>query len=159
MKQSKKILIANRGVIAIRALRAARELGYSVASVYSTIDRDQKHLKLYRTWSEGEIGVLLTGNVQIDRNHLEGPANVCIEENTYKEQLPFLKKWAEEGTRNNTHLWMQVSHAGRQTPGEINTSPKAPSSVPLRIPGKKFGKPKALTSTEIKEIIKKFILI
>ena len=46
MKQSKKILIANRGVIAIRALRAARELGYSVASVYSTIDRDQKHLKL-----------------------------------------------------------------------------------------------------------------
>jgi len=46
LKQSKKILIANRGVIAIRALRAARELGYSVASVYSTIDRDQKHLKL-----------------------------------------------------------------------------------------------------------------
>ena len=46
MKQSKKILIANRGVIAIRALRAARELGYSVASVYSTVDRDQKHLKL-----------------------------------------------------------------------------------------------------------------
>ena len=120
---------------------------------------NQKHLKLYRTWSEGEIGVLLTGNVQIDRNHLEGPANVCIEENTYKEQLPFLKKWAEEGTRNNTHLWMQVSHAGRQTPGEINTSPKAPSSVPLKIPGKKFGKPKALTSTEIKEIIKKFTFV
>ena len=46
LKQSKKILIANRGVIAIRALRAARELGYSVSSVYSTIDRDQKHLKL-----------------------------------------------------------------------------------------------------------------
>ena len=54
---------------------------------------NQKHLNLYRTWSEGEIGILLTGNVQIDRNHLEGPANVCIEENTYKEQLPHLKKW------------------------------------------------------------------
>ena len=46
MKETKKILIANRGVIAIRALRAAKELGYEVASVYSTVDRDQKHLKL-----------------------------------------------------------------------------------------------------------------
>ena len=33
-------------MIAIRALRAAKELGYKVASVYSTVDRDQKHLKL-----------------------------------------------------------------------------------------------------------------
>ena len=46
MKDPKKILIANRGVIAIRALRAAKELGYQVASVYSTVDKDQKHLKL-----------------------------------------------------------------------------------------------------------------
>jgi acetyl-CoA carboxylase biotin carboxylase subunit len=46
LKNPKKILIANRGVIAIRALRAAKELGYQVASVYSTIDKDQKHLKL-----------------------------------------------------------------------------------------------------------------
>ena len=46
MKNPKKILIANRGVIAIRALRAAKELGYEVASVYSTVDKDQKHLKL-----------------------------------------------------------------------------------------------------------------
>jgi len=46
LKNPKKILIANRGVIAIRALRAAKELGYQVASVYSTVDKDQKHLKL-----------------------------------------------------------------------------------------------------------------
>lgn len=118
---------------------------------------NQKHLNLYRSWSEGEIGVLLTGNVQIDRNHLEGPANVCIEESSYKEQMPFLKQWAKEGTRNNTHLWMQLSHAGRQTPGQINTSPKAPSSVRLKIPGRNFGVPVELTPTEIKEIIKKFV--
>ena len=46
MNKRKKILIANRGVIAIRALRAAKELGYEVASVYSTADRNLKHLKL-----------------------------------------------------------------------------------------------------------------
>ncbi len=120
---------------------------------------NQRHLNLYKKWADGDIGILLTGNVQVDKNHLEGPANVCIEEDTYAEQLPLLRKWAEEGTRNNTHLWMQISHAGRQTPGEINQSPKAPSSVQLKIPGRNYGIPSALTTEEIQEIIKKFTFV
>ena len=120
---------------------------------------NQKHLNLYKKWAEGDIGILLTGNVQVDKNHLEGPANVCIEEETYVEQLPLLRKWAEEGTKDNTHLWMQISHAGRQTPGEINSSPKAPSSVQLKIPGRNYGVPSALTTEEIQEIIKKFSFV
>lgn len=120
---------------------------------------NQRHLNLYKKWAEGDIGILLTGNVQVDKNHLEGPANVCIEEETYVEQLPLLRKWAEEGTKDNTHLWMQISHAGRQTPGEINLSPKAPSSVQLKIPGRNYGVPSALTTEEIQEIIKKFTFV
>ena len=120
---------------------------------------NQRHLNLYKKWAEGDIGILLTGNVQVDKNHLEGPANVCIEEDTYAEQLPLLKKWAEEGTKDNTHLWMQISHAGRQTPGEINSSPKAPSSVQLKIPGRNYGVPSALSTEEINEIIKKFTFV
>ena len=120
---------------------------------------NQRHLNLYKKWAEGDIGILLTGNVQVDKNHLEGPANVCIEEDTYAEQLPLLRKWAEEGTKYNTHLWMQISHAGRQTPGEINSSPKAPSSVQLKIPGRNYGVPSALSTEEINEIIKKFTFV
>ena len=120
---------------------------------------NQRHLNLYKKWADGDIGILLTGNVQVDKDHLEGPANVCIEEKSYSEQLPLLRKWAEEGTRNNTHLWMQISHAGRQTPGEINQSPKAPSSVQLKIPGRNYGIPSALTTEEIQEIIKKFTFV
>jgi len=120
---------------------------------------NQRHLNLYKKWTEGDIGILLTGNVQVDKKHLEGPANVCIEEETYVEQLPLLRKWAEEGTKDNTHLWMQISHAGRQTPGEINSSPKAPSSVQLKIPGRNYGVPSALTTEEIQEIIKKFSFV
>ena len=120
---------------------------------------NQRHLNLYKKWAEGDIGILLTGNVQVDKNHLEGPANVCIEENTYAEQLPLLRKWAEERTKDNTHLWMQISHAGRQTPGEINSSPKAPSSVQLKIPGRNYGVPSALSTEEINEIIKKFTFV
>ena len=41
-----KILIANRGEIALRVIRACRELGIQTAVVYSTADRDAAYLKL-----------------------------------------------------------------------------------------------------------------
>src|SRR4029453_4686717 len=41
-----KILIANRGEIALRIIRACRELGIQTAVVYSTADRDAAYLKL-----------------------------------------------------------------------------------------------------------------
>jgi acetyl-CoA carboxylase biotin carboxylase subunit len=41
-----KILIANRGEIALRIIRACREMGIQTACVYSTADRDAAYLKL-----------------------------------------------------------------------------------------------------------------
>lgn len=42
----KRILIANRGEIALRILRASRELGVEAVCVYSTADKDAPYLKL-----------------------------------------------------------------------------------------------------------------
>tara|TARA_B100001059_G_C17280040_1_gene307805 strand:- start:72 stop:254 length:183 start_codon:yes stop_codon:yes gene_type:complete len=41
-----KILIANRGEIALRILRACKEMGIKTVAVYSTADVDAKYVKL-----------------------------------------------------------------------------------------------------------------
>ena len=117
----------------------------------------QGHINLYRKWAEGNIGILLTGNVMIDRNNMEGPANVVIDAQNYMDHIDELKNWSSVGTQNNTQLWMQISHAGRQTPGEINSSPSAPSDVQLKIPGRSYGVPKPMSEEEILDVIDRFV--
>ncbi len=105
--------------------------------------------QLYRVWSEGGAGLLITGNVVIDDDHLERPGNVILSQTPNAEMRDALSRWAKAGTVEGNHLWMQINHAGRQTPKLINPKPKAPSAVKLGLPGGQFGDPVALTEGEI----------
>lgn len=46
MRKIKKILIANRGEIALRILRCCREMDIRTVAVHSAADRDLKHVLL-----------------------------------------------------------------------------------------------------------------
>lgn len=45
MKKIKKILVANRGEIAIRVMKTAQKMGIKTVAVYSTVDRNAMHVK------------------------------------------------------------------------------------------------------------------
>ena len=111
--------------------------------------------RLYGLWAEGGSGLLITGNVQIDRAHLERPGNVIIQGPQDEAALAGLRAMAEAGKRAGGHIWMQISHAGRQTQVTVNPHPKAPSAVAVGLPGKQFGLPEALTEPEIQDLIER----
>lgn len=116
----------------------------------------EKHVRLYSRWATGGAGLLVTGNVQIDRAHLERPGNVAIDGVQSVEALTALRAFATAGTAHGAALFMQISHAGRQTPKHVNARPLAPSAIPLKLPGGQFGKPRAMTESQIEEAIRRF---
>jgi 2,4-dienoyl-CoA reductase-like NADH-dependent reductase (Old Yellow Enzyme family) len=115
-----------------------------------------RHERLYRMWSEGGAGLLLTGNVQVDRKHLEAAGNVAIDGTENTDAIAALRRFAAAARVNGNHAWMQISHAGRQTLKALNPHPKAPSAITVALPGGQFGQPVALTADEIPPLIARF---
>ena len=116
-----------------------------------------RHAVLYRRWAEGGAGMLLTGNVMVDQRYLERPGNVVIDGPQSEEQMSRLRQWARAAREGGADIWMQLSHAGRQSPKIVATEPVAPSAVELGLPGGTFAKPRALNTHEIEAIIQKFV--
>ena len=116
----------------------------------------ERHRRLYSRWAAGGLGLLLSGNIQIDRRHLERPGNVAIEGAQSGEAMAALKAWVAAARAGGAQFWAQVSHSGRQTPKAVNANPSAPSAVKLGLPGGQFGDPRAMTGGEVKDVIARF---
>jgi 2,4-dienoyl-CoA reductase-like NADH-dependent reductase (Old Yellow Enzyme family) len=138
-----------------RLAKAAMTEGLADAWLRATPALD----RLYRTWSEGGCGLLITGNVQVDRFDLERPANVAIDQSEPRtfdaEARARLASWARAGQEAGNPLWVQLSHAGRQTPRYVTGRPVAPSAVQLDLLGN-YARPRALTEDEIVALIGRF---
>jgi 2,4-dienoyl-CoA reductase-like NADH-dependent reductase (Old Yellow Enzyme family) len=111
-------------------------------------------VELYRRWAASGIGMLITGNVMIDRRALGEPGNVVIEDET---DMTLLKQWAEVVTSQGSSLWVQLNHPGKQSPKGLNPFNLSPSAVPFRQDmAAFFDTPREATSAEIGEIIQRF---
>lgn len=115
-----------------------------------------RHAALYRRWAEGGAGLLITGNVMVDRRYLERPGNVAIDGPQTEEAREALAVWADAATEAGSAIWMQISHAGRQSPKSVAVEPVGPSAVEIRLPGGQFGAPRALAHAEIEDVITRF---
>lgn len=109
--------------------------------------------RLYERWSAGGAGLLITGNVMVDRGALGEPRNVLVDD---ERDMEALRVWAEASTRNGTQAWVQLNHPGRQTPRLLTRRPVAPSAVPIAGLKPAFATPRALTDGEIYGIIERF---
>src|SRR3546814_12764531 len=63
-----------------------------------------------------------------------------------------LRDWSTAGTVGGNHLWMQISHAGRQSPWYVTREPLAPSAVQIDLLGN-YAKQRALREDEIVDFI------
>lgn len=113
---------------------------------------DERLIRLYERWSRGGYGLLITGNVMVDRSQLGEPGNVVIEDD---RDLAALSRWVKSTHNAGVPIWTQLNHPGRQSnPLAIGHTPVAPSAVPMSLPGSPT--PRALTGSEIEDIIERF---
>ncbi|WP_232677798.1 NADH:flavin oxidoreductase/NADH oxidase family protein [Nocardioides sp. R-C-SC26] len=108
--------------------------------------------RLYRRWADGGFGLVVTGNVMVDRRHRGEPGNVVVED---ERHLDGLRGWTATFAESDARLWMQVNHPGRQANALVSgRQPVAPSAIKVRIPG--AAKPRALTDTEIHQLVERY---
>src|SRR5260221_10893147 len=135
-----------------RLAKAAMSEGLADAGNHSTPRLET----LYGRWAGSGAGLLLSGNIQVDRWHLERPNNVVIDDDGGRAQLARL---AEAGTSRGAHFWAQLSHTGRQVSSSINSAPLSCSDVEIdviRNAGFSFAKPRPMTEADIGRAIDQF---
>lgn len=113
-------------------------------------------LQLYQAWANGGSGLLITGNVMIDRRAMTGAGGVVLED---VQNLDKFKRWADVAQSQGAQCWMQINHPGRQMPAELKQPTWAPSAIAVDL-GKlsnHFNPPREMTQSNIDEVIRRFI--
>ncbi|MBB4814963.1 NADH:flavin oxidoreductase/NADH oxidase family protein [Pseudomonas rhodesiae] len=143
--------LPNGQIIANRIAKAAME--ENMADLNQAPSRALK--QLYKAWADGEPGLLLTGNVMIDRRAMTGPGGVALEN---EEHLDSFREWADVARAKGVHFWVQLSHPGRQTMANLGQQALAPSAIAMDLGSfsKMFATPRAMTEEDIQDVIQRF---
>lgn len=135
-----RIFLCYRGVAGLIHLQVA--LYEHLAKMYGG-PPNKYHMGLYTEWAKHDWGMIVTGNIQVSREHLTLGRDIVVPEVLNEETLaPFRKLariiHAEDSREPSTRplAIVQLSHVGRQSPNfiggrKLGIPPMAPSSVRL----------------------------
>lgn len=111
----------------------------------------ERHERLYRRWAAGGAGLLVTGNLMVDRRYLERSRNIVADQHLDLDKLARLRAAAD-----GTPVVAQLNHPGRQTNRFLATRPVAPSAADAVPMAGLFARPRALEAPEIEDIVDRF---
>lgn len=151
MKLFSPLVLPNGAVIPNRLAKAAMEENMADAD-HAPSDA---LLRLYEAWAEGKAGLILTGNVMVDRRAMTGPNGVVLEDHAHLDRF---RRWAQVARAHGAHAWMQINHPGRQMQAALGQTTLAPSAVPMDLGAlsKQFPVPKEMTHSDITEVQQRF---
>jgi 2,4-dienoyl-CoA reductase-like NADH-dependent reductase (Old Yellow Enzyme family) len=117
---------------------------------------DEALWRLYNTWAQGGVGLIITGNVIVDHMAMTGP---CVMALVADSMLGHYRSLAKAAKANNTQVWMQINHPGRQVFKKLGGKVLSPSDVALDMGqhSKLFSQPKAMDEDEIQDLIQRFV--
>ncbi|MEX0428482.1 NADH:flavin oxidoreductase/NADH oxidase family protein [Nocardioides sp. DS6] len=110
---------------------------------------------LYRRWSAGGVGLIITGNVMVHAEALTGPAGVVLDASSPIE--PF-QEWAKAAKSGGAQVWMQINHPGRQVMADMPGVAWAPSAIRVDIGknSKRLAQPTEMTADQIEATVARF---
>ncbi len=113
-------------------------------------------IRLYQSWADGGVGLMITGNVMIDRRAMTGPAGVVLESDEFGARF---ERWSRTARSRGAHIWMQINHPGRQMPAALAQETIAPSAVPMDLGNfsRQFSAPRAMTEADIADVKQRFV--
>ncbi|MFE4634940.1 NADH:flavin oxidoreductase/NADH oxidase family protein [Streptomyces sp. NPDC056773] len=152
MHLSAPLVLRNGNRIANRIAKAAME--ESLARQPGQLPGPEIE-ELYRSWARGGSGLLITGNVMIDRRALTSPGTIVLDAET--DLAPF-RRWAAAVDSEGGQVWMQINHPGRQVRSDQPGVAWAPSDIGVSL-GKHtstFARPTAMDEADIRATIGRF---
>ena len=140
------------------------------------------HIGMYKNWGGGRWGLVITGNVQIDKSHLTMGRDMVIPDVLNEITLQPFRDLADaihggpDGVVNPSHRTlaiMQLSHSGKQAsnwvsgrlpwnpllaPSPVRIGAREPGFFPQLFYRFLFSTPREMTITEIDHLVERFAL-
>lgn len=117
-------------------------------------------INVYRRWGEGGYGVILSGNVMFEYDHLEAPGNpiIPVDEPFEGKRFEAYKELAAAAKKEGSLFLAQLSHPGRQVFEAIQKNPISASDVQLEgvVMGATFAKPRPMEKKDIDRVVEGF---